>query len=1838
MSAALATAAPPVADMPVGRRAARPAPDFRRTDSADIASLRERADPELRAARDVWEAMDRLARAVSRAPDRPLPERERLEAAFDTSLARFTAVWSQEIAGLLSRLGAGAAVMRDRMVLPRPDVDFETLRHETAHLLQTPVPSGPTPEPDTRVEPDIATAEAEAEHAESHDGDIVGERPSDAILFRALADIDDPDAWRERQSYRARLRAEAAADDEAPGSPSETEAPGVSPEEQANDNEVQTESPDLAEATLGAPVLDEPDPVAEPPPKPALGGIDAELQDELDGAEAEAAAAREAALAALAAATTPEGYMDAYSGAPPSLKAELADGLSARLDALAAEDSEAFRADMPEPVARLSGAEGDLPPVDPVSAPGGTLGPLEAEPPGPTPEPEIASLPAPEPVETSLMVAASRAALGRVSERETADAERVAASIAALPVTDGGVRTSVPVPTVTLGGESDPERLSEQGQAAEARARDATRGAMQSILQGPGPERVQLRAFEEAVPVELAPAEFASPEMEVGSGPAEYRDYPIDERTQAVFDAAHSDSMQASFETAREQTQAMAEERDLRRDTALADAEAGIAEAGSQADAKQVDAVARARADIQDGRQEGLDRQAAELAAVETRVEARMTSDADAITTRVNDDNAKLATEYAAAEAEAEAEVAKSEAKARAEREKAEAAAEEEGWWGRTTRWLGEQLDAVGALIGKVFDALKESVFAIFDAVEKIAHTVIDATAEFAKGVISLGGEFLKLQVTALLGSTFPEVAAFVNGKIDEGVARAHAAVDVIAQDLKDAVSAVVDVLKKAAAAVIDFVSKTLQYIVKVASAVVRGDWSEVARLVIDPILEFFGIDPAEFYGWLRNAMDSLGKILSDAGEFLGNLFDAVVLGFQRFSDNIGDHLIKGVIGWLTGAMGGTLTIPERFDILGLLDLARQILNLTLDRLRDIAVQTLGRERVERIEMFVSYAAELVSGGWGAFFALIMKDLTGVVDTVLEEIVAYVTERITREAVLWLVSALIPGAVIIKVIKMIWDFIVWVRDNLDRLKSVVQSVKDTMSDIAAGNLEPAAKGVETALGNLLAPAIDLMARLAGLGNVTKPVKKIIGGIRERIRKAVAKLVKRVFGGKGKGKGKTSDKGKTVPDAKGSIMSPMSFGTGKHAHTLYFGKERRGVEVMMRSTPQAVEDWLAALKTNEGVEAQLKLGGKIGADMKPEAVEALVKSTRAVTDKLVDIALSKEKVADKEGDEAATASAAVTNGKGRKKGKGSTKAQKEAEQARAAAKALRTPLDKIANALGVIGKNKPFREHFAKEVSRLDASVRKRAAYAFKKIEDEPGRNHIYTSLDWPSAIMKIGDDPEILTQPMRDPFGKAGILIGDDPLVSMLIDDAVAMTRTNDNYKSITRTMIEHGRHGTGASWTKSWMRALSQHTVSPKIVKNAVYYWLSGDRGATTNFARTLHGEVSLAMATYVDGFMDAPDKLFKSTISGNSFKVGGHFWSTQKLRSASIEAFAGPDQDISLGKKPVWYFLDPERGKPNRVGLNRDHAKDSVRGAAPGQHEWMPTSHVVEAMKATIDQLKSRDEGHLDQVTNLLRFQHLVRTDTSDIIFSAKWTEKHKTTEGYRIKALSHKFYKKLLADAVPKQTSGGKQYTHEIGKGILKRMHRFLSFAKSEPAYQAHAGGLYARQIKEIDGIGHVLYDKQANSVQNTWHKEIFTRSEKVIKDIGKGGAGLKDLGAFVLEYYEATSLHGASREVGEASLGQTFGLYKFSERKSLPLIEYELIEAELAASGASELDEAARRRVNKRVRERLQDQIWERRYKSEVRDRDAFLDEASKRYTFAIDDLRAKIAKAIDVSVV
>ena len=1213
----------------------------------------------------------------------PLPHRGRLEGRFGTGLGAVKAYTGPRVAEALEAVGADAATVDGAIFLPRADVPYKVVAHEVVHVVQAAAapPAAGRAGPLSVLPPDHP-AEKEAarlEEEENKEG-AEGAKPAAAMPGNAVA--------LRRSGAGAPVSGPAPASDRREPEAAARQAGSRSPEPKptgANENRPSGRAP-AGESDAEA----EPNPTFTPPPMP-----DTALSPELQAArEAEKQAAEEA----IAAADSPGAVVDAYAEAPPTVKAARQSELGGKLQDTAKADTRDFNAGLPDLHAEMGGEGEALPAVPPVETPDRGGAALEDDSP---PDPETAIAPTPEPARFDGNDGVRRMVDGLLDRpgREPAP-EDIEDGLDAVATEDPGIATSPgETPGVPLEGATDPARQEEKQAEAAGKAGDARREAQQKVLDGPGPESVTLRSMDEAYPVEGAPA----PEVaRVEASPEAARLYALalPDEVSATFDARQKAPMEQSLAEARGQVHDAESTRDADRRVALDEAESDRQSAVEAADSEQRGAVGRAREDIQAERQRAVDDQAAAVEDLEGRADTERQGRRRDIDDRVARDNAAIETEYADARADADAEVAEGEREARDKKREAERESENESWWDRAVGFVKRAFEALTAAINAVFDAVRAAVKTILDAARAAATRLIDAAADFIKSAIEGFARFLKQAVDALLGDVFPGIAAALNQAIDRAARVATAVVDAAAEGLKRGVEAIVNALEGALNAVLDAFQSAVNFAVGLVQAAITGDWSGLVRKVLEAVLSLLGIAPETFYGFIGRAMETIGIIVDDPVGFLSNLLDAVLGGIRAFASNLLGHLRRGIIGWLTGALGD-IEIPERFDIMGVLSMARQIMGLTWDWLKEKAAKIIGERNVERLEYAYDWIATLVTEGWQAVFDRIREGLTSLKDTVLEGIKTFLVERVIMAGISWLAGLFSPVGAIVKIVMTVWNLYTFLRDQLSRMMEVVTTVADSIGRIARGVLDQAITKVEEVFGRLLPIGIDLVARLIGLGNVARSVRRVIERVRERFDRAVDGLIERVLarftGRRGRrGAGNSAEASAEGAGAEGDLVretDARDIAVGERLtvteadgtrHTLSIDVAGREATPMLRSAPLPVLTWLER------------------AEPKVTALEDADKKARAEGHHADAVASLRRLDAEADAYVAAKRSEQATAGAGGSSGSGGRRAlsddEVDAEQAK-----LKTALDGLFAEIG--GEGSPVLEIFADELDAMHPHLR-----------------------------------------------------------------------------------------------------------------------------------------------------------------------------------------------------------------------------------------------------------------------------------------------------------------------------------------------------------------------------------------------------------------------------------------------------------------------------------------------------------------------------------------------------
>ena len=281
----------------------------------------------------------------------------------------------------------------------------------------------------------------------------------------------------------------------------------------------------------------------------------------------------------------------------------------------------------------------------------------------------------------------------------------------------------------------------------------------------------------------------------------------------------------------------------------------------------------------------------------------------------------------------------------------------------------------------------------------------------------------------------------------------------------------------------------------------------KVAEFVFEGVLTLAGGLGQQVLGIFSRARGALANIIQDPIGFIGNLVTAVKRGFQQFAGNILTHLRGGLIGWLMGALASSgLQLPERFDLRGIVSLVMQVLGLTYQRLRTILVRLLGsEERVQRAEQVFDFLTTLVREGIGAAWERIVEFVGNLRDMVLGGIRDWVARSVVGRAIARLVTLFNPAGAVIQSIMAIYNTIVFFIERAQQIAALVESVFDSITTIAAGNVTAAVAYIERSMARTIPVILGFLARFIGLGNVGEQIQAIIRRIQAPIERALEKM-------------------------------------------------------------------------------------------------------------------------------------------------------------------------------------------------------------------------------------------------------------------------------------------------------------------------------------------------------------------------------------------------------------------------------------------------------------------------------------------------------------------------------------------------------------------------------------------------------------------------------------------------------------------------------------------------------------------------------------------------------------
>lgn len=420
---------------------------------------------------------------------------------------------------------------------------------------------------------------------------------------------------------------------------------------------------------------------------------------------------------------------------------------------------------------------------------------------------------------------------------------------------------------------------------------------------------------------------------------------------------------------------------------------------------------------------------------------------------------------------------------------------------------------------------------------------------------------------------------------------------------------------------------------------------------VIQKIIEL----TSQLMAVLARVAEVIGAIFADPVNFFDNFLTGLKEGFMNFVANFGQHLQQGFIAWLTGSLGEVgITLPEKFDLQGIFQLVLQILGVSWDQIKgkvnkilgfdlfgiiDTIVEIvniikeegmaglvkyglakiIGQEGAEALMSVWQMIQALISGDFAQLWLLVQEQLSGLKEMVIGQIISFITERVIKAGITWLLGMLNPAGALFKIIQALINIVQFFIERADQIAALINAIIDSVAAAVAGDTSKVAQMVEMALAKAIPVAIGFLASLLGLGGISKKVKEIIEKVRGMVDKALdavfnSKPVQMVAGFIKKIVGKIKNfGGKVMGKVMGwlGLKKEFTTNTGKR-HKLFFNKSG---ELMMASKIKGVKDWIKDKKNDKKsppTSAQLKELDKALAVKKE--IDALTQRAKDTTQK------------------------------------------------------------------------------------------------------------------------------------------------------------------------------------------------------------------------------------------------------------------------------------------------------------------------------------------------------------------------------------------------------------------------------------------------------------------------------------------------------------------------------------------------------------------------------------------------------------------------------------------------
>jgi phage-related protein len=294
--------------------------------------------------------------------------------------------------------------------------------------------------------------------------------------------------------------------------------------------------------------------------------------------------------------------------------------------------------------------------------------------------------------------------------------------------------------------------------------------------------------------------------------------------------------------------------------------------------------------------------------------------------------------------------------------------------------------------------------------------------------------------------------------------------------------------------------------------------------------------------------------------EFLKNLWETIKLAFKGFFKRILTHLKNGIVGWLTSSLeGANISWPHDWtDPAELFGFVTSVLGLSVDHVLDrIALKY--PERAAQLRKIIKVATGawewislLARGDFKGLWEKIKGKISNLYDMVMQGVVDWLMKQVIQGVMMQLMTTADPTGVseIVMIIVDTYRTIKTAVKYMRQILTMMNTMLDSILNIAAGVLQPAADLIEGAFDRGMPVVIGFLANLVGLGDIGEGIQEALEKVREKVDEGIDWLIEKA--------GALIEK--VVGAVKGVVamlFPPEKFTVGEDEHTV--SAEEAGTE-------------------------------------------------------------------------------------------------------------------------------------------------------------------------------------------------------------------------------------------------------------------------------------------------------------------------------------------------------------------------------------------------------------------------------------------------------------------------------------------------------------------------------------------------------------------------------------------------------------------------------------------------------------------------------------------------------